>query len=293
MPLNEQQEKLIDQWLIEIHNDLVKVCGGDEAQAIKLEKFALNAKTGGDVITKINPLKGDFTDFKLCKDRMQALQFLCSPINNAPATKELRETVSGKKIFTDIELKRFTSTDTSLGLYVKKKINASHSDFEEKRVATEISFQFKMQKKEEILKELFKAINSDDFTSFQGLLEKNSELLEKLIGFQNDNGDCLLHLAATSKDPSFLKLLLNMGANLDVKNNKQMTPFHCAVLEGNAKHVEIFLNSEKLGKDNILSAVSYMQKGENSGEFKNGDYKRVKELLEKGAYAQKKRNVLE
>ncbi|MHB9147797.1 MAG: ankyrin repeat domain-containing protein [Candidatus Amoebophilus sp.] len=99
------------------------------------------------------------------------------------------------------------------------------------------------------------------------------------LNIANNEGDTLLHLAASEEQPELVELLLNLGAHIDVKSKlSAYYPLHCAVENG---HVEIVKLLIKNGADiNVRSQYNSSPLHYAAG---NGHVEIVKLLIENGA----------
>jgi ankyrin repeat protein len=86
----------------------------------------------------------------------------------------------------------------------------------------------------------------DRLTALHVAVEENKPELAELIlkrksvnkNAQNINGETPLHLAVHAQDTKFVKLLVNAGAKLDIKDNRGLTPVDHA--RGEKKEKELF-----------------------------------------------------
>ena len=76
--------------------------------------------------------------------------------------------------------------------------------------------------------------------AISALTESSVSELEKLldeqsidVNFSDEHGDTLLHKAAFEGDVDCIRVLVNHGANVNVKNKDGWPPVHCALRQGN------------------------------------------------------------
>lgn len=86
---------------------------------------------------------------------------------------------------------------------------------------------------------LEKDYSGSDVTMFKETLDSClKEVATNGVNFQDENGDSALHLACLGKtNPKIMELLLQNGADPNLKNNQGNTPLHNLVLAGEQKYV--------------------------------------------------------
>ena len=137
-------------------------------------------------------------------------------------------------------------------------------------------------KKEKINKinYIFNTIKSNDFKKFEEILKENISLLNKL----NNNGLSLLHYSVIKNNKKILELLLNNGADVNIKSSKmKRTPLHLAYIYQNNSSDDIINLLIKYGaKDDILDSnnkkPSQYKKNNNEKENKNGGENKLKKI---------------
>ena len=155
-------------------------------------------------------------------------------------------------------------------------------------------------KKEKINKinYIFNTIKSNDFKKFEEILKENISLLNKL----NNNGLSLLHYSVIKNNKKILELLLNNGADVNIKSSKmKRTPLHLAYIYQNNSSDDIINLLIKYGaKDDILDSnnkkPSQYKKNNNEKENKNGGENKlkkikIKKIKEKGGKEGYKGNI--
>lgn len=85
---------------------------------------------------------------------------------------------------------------------------------------------------------LFKCVESGQREIIQEFVNRNPSLLEE----KSAVGDTVLHIAAESGDLGILQMLLNLGASVNDKNNKQQMPLYRAALKGNIIAAKLLQN---------------------------------------------------
>ncbi len=80
----------------------------------------------------------------------------------------------------------------------------------------------------------------------QTLRQLNAEQRQELITSADENGLTTLHWAAQKGEPSTIKYLLKLGAQLDATTTLQNTPLHCAIANGKRAVVKRIINSSNL-----------------------------------------------
>lgn len=93
------------------------------------------------------------------------------------------------------------------------------------------------------LHELFKIENSFDSIK---LLVSTAVNIKELLNTGDINGNTPLHLASYHQNPEVVQYLIDMGADVNAKNQKGNTPFIEAILGNNKEVIAMFL---KLGVD--------------------------------------------
>ena len=137
-------------------------------------------------------------------------------------------------------------------------------------------------KKEKINKinYIFNTIKSNDFKKFEEILKENKSLINKL----NNNGLSLLHYSVIKNNKKITELLLNNGADVNIKSSKmKRTPLHLAYMYQNNASDEIINLLIKYGaKDDILDSnnkkPSQYKKNNNEKENKNGGENKLKKI---------------
>ena len=137
-------------------------------------------------------------------------------------------------------------------------------------------------KKEKINKinYIFNTIKSNDFKKFEEILKENISLINKL----NNNGLSLLHYSVIKNNKKILELLLNNGADVNIKSSKmKRTPLHLAYIYQNNSSDDIINLLIKYGaKDDILDSnnkkPSQYKKNNNEKEKKNGGENKLKKI---------------
>ena len=155
-------------------------------------------------------------------------------------------------------------------------------------------------KKEKINKinYIFNTIKSNDFKKFEEILKENISLINKL----NNNGLSLLHYSVIKNNKKILELLLNNGADVNIKSSKmKRTPLHLAYIYQNNSSDDIINLLIKYGaKDDILDSnnkkPSQYKKNNNEKEKKNGGENKlkkikIKKIKEKGGKEGYKGNI--
>ena len=155
-------------------------------------------------------------------------------------------------------------------------------------------------KKEKINKinYIFNTIKSNDFKKFEEILKENISLINKL----NNNGLSLLHYSVIKNNKKILELLLNNGADVNIKSSKmKRTPLHLAYIYQNNSSDDIINLLIKYGaKDDILDSnnkkPSQYKKNNNEKENKNGGENKlkkikIKKIKEKGGKEGYKGNI--
>ena len=155
-------------------------------------------------------------------------------------------------------------------------------------------------KKEKINKinYIFNTIKSNDFKKFEEILKENISLINKL----NNNGLSLLHYSVIKNNKKILELLLNNGADVNIKSSKmKRTPLHLAYIYQNNSSDDIINLLIKYGaKDDILDSnnkkPSQYKKNNNEKENKNGRENKlkkikIKKIKEKGGKEGYKGNI--
>ena len=137
-------------------------------------------------------------------------------------------------------------------------------------------------KKEKInnINSIFKAIKSSDDKKFEEILKENISLINKL----NNNGLSLLHYSVIKNNKKITELLLNNGADVNIKSSKmKRTPLHLAYIYQNNSSDDIINLLIKYGaKDDILDSnnkkPSQYKKNNNEKENKNGGENKLKKI---------------
>ena len=137
-------------------------------------------------------------------------------------------------------------------------------------------------KKEKINKinYIFNTIKSNDFKKFEEILKENISLINKL----NNNGLSLLHYSVIKNNKKITELLLNNGADVNIKSSKmKRTPLHLAYIYQNNSSDDIINLLIKYGaKDDILDSnnkkPSQYKKNNNEKENKNGGENKLKKI---------------
>ena len=155
-------------------------------------------------------------------------------------------------------------------------------------------------KKEKInnINSIFNAIKSSDDKKFEEILKENKSLINKL----NNNGLSLLHYSVIKNNKKITELLLNNGADVNIKSSKmKRTPLHLAYIYHNNSSDDIINLLIKYGaKDDILDSnnkkPSQYKKNNNEKENKNGGENKlkkikIKKIKEKGGKEGYKGNI--
>ena len=155
-------------------------------------------------------------------------------------------------------------------------------------------------KKEKInnINSIFNTIKSNDFKKFEEILKENISLINKL----NNNGLSLLHYSVIKNNKKITELLLNNGADVNIKSSKmKRTPLHLAYIYQNNSSDDIINLLIKYGaKDDILDSnnkkPSQYKKNNNEKENKNGGENKlkkikIKKIKEKGGKEGYKGNI--
>ena len=155
-------------------------------------------------------------------------------------------------------------------------------------------------KKEKInnINSIFNAIKSSDDKKFEEILKENKSLINKL----NNNGLSLLHYSVIKNNKKITELLLNNGADVNIKSSKmKRTPLHLAYIYQNNSSDDIINLLIKYGaKDDILDSnnkkPSQYKKNNNEKENKNGGENKlkkikIKKIKEKGGKEGYKGNI--
>ena len=137
-------------------------------------------------------------------------------------------------------------------------------------------------KKEKInnINSIFNAIKSSDDKKFEEILKENKSLINKL----NNNGLSLLHYSVIKINKKITELLLNNGADVNIKSSKmKRTPLHLAYIYQNNSSDDIINLLIKYGaKDDILDSnnkkPSQYKKNNNEKENKNGGENKLKKI---------------
>ena len=137
-------------------------------------------------------------------------------------------------------------------------------------------------KKEKInnINSIFNAIKSSDDKKFEEILKENKSLINKL----NNNGLSLLHYSVIKINKKITELLLNNGADVNIKSSKmKRTPLHLAYIYQNNSSDDIINLLIKYGaKDDILDSnnkkPSQYKKSNNEKENKNGGENKLKKI---------------
>ncbi len=137
-------------------------------------------------------------------------------------------------------------------------------------------------KKEKINKinYIFNTTKSNDPKKFEEILKENTSLINKL----NNNGLSLLHYSVIKNNKKILELLLNNGADVNIKSSKmKRTPLHLAYIYQNNSSDDIINLLIKYGaKDDILDSnnkkPSQYKKNNNEKENKNGGENKLKKI---------------
>ena len=137
-------------------------------------------------------------------------------------------------------------------------------------------------KKEKInnINSIFNAIKSSDDKKFEEILKENKSLINKL----NNNGLSLLHYSVIKNNKKITELLLNNGADVNIKSSKmKRTPLHLAYIYQNNSSDDIINLLIKYGaKDDILDSnnkkPSQYKKSNNEKENKNGGENKLKKI---------------
>ena len=137
-------------------------------------------------------------------------------------------------------------------------------------------------KKEKInnINSIFNTIKSNDFKKFEEILKENISLINKL----NNNGLSLLHYSVIKNNKKITELLLNNGADVNIKSSKmKRTPLHLAYIYQNNSSDDIINLLIKYGaKDDILDSnnkkPSQYKKNNNEKENKNGGENKLKKI---------------
>ncbi len=137
-------------------------------------------------------------------------------------------------------------------------------------------------KKEKINKinYIFNTTKSNDPKKFEEILKENTSLINKL----NNNGLSLLHYSVIKNNKKILELLLNNGADVNIKSSKmKRTPLHLAYIYQNNSSDDIINLLIKYGaKDDILDSnnkkPSQYKKNKNKKENKNGGENKLKKI---------------
>ena len=137
-------------------------------------------------------------------------------------------------------------------------------------------------KKEKInnINSIFNAIKSSDDKKFEEILKENKSLINKL----NNNGLSLLHYSVIKNNKKITELLLNNGADVNIKSSKmKRTPLHLAYIYQNNSSDDIINLLIKYGaKDDILDSnnkkPSQYKKNNNEKENKNGGENKLKKI---------------
>ena len=145
---------------------------------------------------------------------------------------------------------------------------------------------------------IFNTIKSNDVKKFEELLKEHISIINKL----NNNGLSLLHISVIKNDKKITELLLNNGADVNIKSSKmKRTPLHLAYIYQNNASDEIINLLIKYGaKDDILDSnnkkPSQYKKNNNEKENKNGGENKlkkikIKKIKEKGGKEGYKGNI--
>ena len=156
------------------------------------------------------------------------------------------------------------------------------------------------KKKEKInnINSIFNIIKSNDVKGFEEILKENISLINKL----NNNGLSLLHFSVIKNNKKITELLLNNGADVNIKSSKmKRTPLHLAYIYQNNSSDDIINLLIKYGaKDDILDSnnkkPSQYKKNNNEKENKNGGENKlkkikIKKIKEKGGKEGYKGNI--
>ena len=145
--------------------------------------------------------------------------------------------------------------------------------------------------------------NSDGNTIYHEALKYNADKIliylikmmpKNIINNLNVEGDSLLHLALNNNNPTIIRFCFRLGANINLKNNKQETPIYNAIRSGIYNNVlKCINNNADIYVKNINGDTPFVV----ACITKNGDISIVKLLVENGANIEDKtkynNNVIE
>jgi len=88
---------------------------------------------------------------------------------------------------------------------------------------------------------LEKAILEHKYKDIQDFLSRNTRQIKNLVDFQNKDGRTPLHFAAQENDINTTRLLLSVGANLNIADFQGWTPLHIAVQNNDFEIVQLLI----------------------------------------------------
>lgn len=110
----------------------------------------------------------------------------------------------------------------------------------------------KTERKHRTTLEILDYANTDN-SIVNDFLSEDYEKIKKMIvqGFKNIDtknqfGHTALHIACLKEDFERVKLLIECGAGLNIKDDRGNTPLFLAIKKANVEIVELFLKSEKI-----------------------------------------------
>lgn len=136
-----------------------------------------------------------------------------------------------------------------------------------------------------ILADAFDSLKNGNFTMFKKIMNKNKNLVNKKY-----SGSYLIHDACSLGNPEYVALLLFLGANCSILNDKGMTAQHCAVTSGLPVIIDIlalFGHSMNITDKNGITPFYYALKS------KNEDMIRILMLYKSDPYIKPQTNEIE
>lgn len=110
----------------------------------------------------------------------------------------------------------------------------------------------KTERKHRTTLEILDNTNTNNMT-VDDFLSQNYEGIKKMIvqGFKdidtkNQYGHTALHVACLKEDLDRVKLLIECGAGVNIKDNKGNTPIFLAIKKANVEMVEVIIKSDKI-----------------------------------------------
>ena len=115
-----------------------------------------------------------------------------------------------------------------------------------------ISLSVFSQTKDELNKKLLDAVYAGNLEQVKSLIMKGANI----NGREQIYGLTAIHIAVLTNNKEMLKLLIQNGSDINIKNNHNLTPYHIALIQGNKDIIEFLIkNGAKKDIDSMIDEI--------------------------------------